>query len=88
MCVCVCVCVCAPKMRLLDLTSIGLTTYLQSGLGFPTLSYSRHKDKVKLPLLLSLIHSLFTLYFLGNLSTTLFFLQLLIYYSLKLVERL
>ena len=72
----------APKVRLLGLTSIGLKLIYKVGLGFPTLSCSRHRDLMRLPVFFSLVHSLswlsgslslFTLYFLRNLLTTISF---------------
>ena len=61
---CVCVCVRAPKMRLLDLTSIGLTIYLQSGFRisyFELFSPQRHSETTSPSLSNSLsLYSLFS----------------------------
>ena len=74
----------APKMRLLGLTSIGLTTYLRSGFRISYFGlFSAQRLNEAASILLSGSLSLFTLYFLGNLSTTISFPQLLIFIALN-----
>ena len=59
-------------MRLLGLTSIGLTTYLQSGFRISYFGLFSPQRLGETTSLLSDSLSFFTFYFLGNLSTTLF----------------
>ena len=67
---------CVPNVGPLGRTRLGFITYLYGKLGFPRLGSSLQSDSMKSLFSLSL---LFTLYLFGNLSTTFFFLQLLIF---------
>ena len=67
---------CVPNVGPLGRTRLGFTTYLYSGFGFPNLGSSQPSDSMRSLYSLS---PLFFLYFIGDLSTIFFFLQLLIF---------
>ena len=67
---------CVPNVGPLGRTRLGFTTYLYGGFGFPNLGSSQQSDSMRSLYSLS---PLFFLYFIGDLSTIFFFLQLLIF---------